>query len=115
MPHIKMYFMPNNVTNDEKYLETSPWMKNEKKKELIESAQYGVPVKMAVAALDGFSPLEVLRMQFLENDTLALHDAWIPLQSSFVQSGKDSGGQEKDITELTDEGDASREKEKSDI
>lgn len=98
-----------------KYLETSPWMKNEKKKELIESAQYGVPVKMAVAALDGFSPLEVLRMQFLENDTLALHDAWIPLQSSFVQSGKDSGGQEKDITELTDEGDASREKEKSDI
>lgn len=98
-----------------KYLETSPWMKNEKKKELIESAQYGVPVKMAVAALDGFSPLEVLRMQFLENDTLALHESWIPLQSSFVQSGKDSGGQEKDITELTDEGDASREKEKSDI
>ena len=93
-----------------KYLETSPWMKNEKKKELIESAQYGVPVKMAVAALDGFSPLEVLRMQFLENDTLGLHDAWIPLQSSYTQSGNDSN--QKDITELGDEGAETREKEK---
>ena len=96
-----------------KYLETSPWMKNEKKKELIESAQYGVPVKMAVAALDGFSPLEVLRMQFLENDTLALHESWIPLQSSFVQSGKSDGSNEKDLTELGDEGADSREEEKN--
>lgn len=37
-----------------------------------------------MAALDGFSPLEVLRMQFLENDVLALHNAWIPLNSSFT-------------------------------
>ena len=97
-----------------KYLETSPWMKNEKKKELIESAQYGVPVKMAVAALDGFSPLEVLRMQFLENDTLALHDAWIPLQSSYTQSGSPNDTKpEKDVTELGDEGDSSRESEKN--
>lgn len=93
-----------------KYLETSPWIKNEKKKELIESAQYGVPVKMAVAALDGFSPLEVLRMQFLENDTLALHDAWIPLQSSYTQSS--DGSNEKDLTDLGDEGAETREQEK---
>lgn len=95
-----------------KYLETSPWMKNEKKKELIESAQYGVPVKMAVAALDGFSPLEVLRMQFLENDMLSLHESWIPLQSSYTQSGKSDGSNEKDLTELGDEGLETREKEK---
>ena len=101
-----------------KYLETSPWMKNEKKKELIESAQYGVPVKMAVAALDGFSPLEVLRMQFLENDVLSLHNSWIPLQSSYTQSGSTSaegGGQEKDVTDLTDEGESTRESGKNDM
>lgn len=95
-----------------KYLETSPWMKNEKKKELIESAQYGVPVKMAVAALDGFSPLEVMRMQFLENNTLALHDVWIPLQSSYTQSGSSDGSNEKDLTDLGDEGAETREQEK---
>ena len=94
-----------------KYLETSPWMKNEKKKELIESANAGVPVKMSVAALDGFSPLEVLSMQFLENDVLGLHDAWIPLQSSYTQSGNNNT--EKDITDLGDEGAETREKEKN--
>ena len=95
-----------------KYLETSPWMKNEKKKELIESAQYGIPVKMAVAALDGFSPLEVLRMQFLENDTLSLHTSWVPLQSSYTQSGNNQGGgQEKDT--LTTEGENTKEAEKN--
>lgn len=99
-----------------KYLETSPWMKNEKKKELLESANSGIPVKMAVASLDGFSPLEVLRMQFLENDVLSLHENWIPLQSAYTTaSGMDDTKPEKDVTELTDEGDASREKEKSDM
>lgn len=99
-----------------KYLEISPWMKNEKKKELIESAQYGVPVKMAVAALDGFSPLDVLRMQFVENDILSLHDSWIPLQSTYTRSSNtEGGGQEKDVGELTDEGEASRESEKADM
>lgn len=95
------------------YLETSPWMKNEKKKELIESAQYGVPVKMAVAALDGFSPLEVLSMQFLENDVLSLHDSWVPLQSSYTQSGNNSN--EKNDIDLSDEGSETKEKEKNDI
>ncbi len=95
-----------------KYLETSPWMKNEKKKELMESANAGIPVKMAVAALDGFSPLEVLRMQFLENDVLSLHSTWIPLQSAYTQSSnKSSGGQEKDV--LTTEGENTKEQEKN--
>lgn len=93
------------------YIETSPWMKNEKKNELIQSAQYGVPVKTAVAALDGYSPLEVLRMQYLENNVLNLHNEWIPLQSSYTQSSDNTN--EKDITELTDEGAESREKEKN--
>ena len=96
-----------------KYLETSPYMKNEKKKELIESANAGVPVKMAVAALDGFSPLEVLSMQFLENDVLSLHKSWIPFQSAFTQSSNNTN--EKDITELTDEGAETKEKEKDNM
>ena len=97
-----------------RYIETSPWMKNEKKSELLKSAQYGVPVKMAVGALDGLSPLEMLRMQYLENEVLAVQDKWIPLNSSFVQSGnsaKESGGQEKDI--LTTEGENTKESEKN--
>ncbi len=99
-----------------KYLEVSYLTKQEKKKELLESAQYGVPVKLTVAALDGFDPLDTLALQFLENDCLQLHEDWIPLQSSYTQSGTptedtdpvNGGAPKKD--ELTDEGEKSREK-----
>lgn len=94
-----------------KYIETSPWMKNEKRKELIESAQYGVPAsKIAVGTLDGFSPLELMRMEYLENTVLSVHKNWMPLNSTHTQSG--NGSNEKDITELGDEGAETREKEK---
>lgn len=96
------------------YIETSPWMKNEKKSELINSAQYGVPVKTAVAALDGYSPLEVLRMQYLENSVLNLHDEWIPLNSTHTQSSDDNTN-EKSLTDLSDSGAETREQEKNNM
>lgn len=91
------------------YIETSPWMKNEKRTEVIQSAQYGVPDKMLLAALDGMSPLETLRMQFLENQVLAIHDNWLPLNSTHTQSGNDTDTDNmKNITELTDAGEKTR-------
>ena len=69
---------------------------------------------MAVAALDGFSPLQVLSLQFLENKVLDLPSNWIPLNSSYTTSGTDEGGgQEKDEGELGDEGEQTKEKEKN--
>jgi hypothetical protein len=68
------------------YMEVTPYTKEWYKASILKDAQYGIPVKMAVAALDGFSPLETLSMQHLENDILKLHDEWIPLQSSFTRS-----------------------------
>ena len=94
-----------------KYIETSPWMKSEKKNEFLQSAQYGIPVKMAVGALDGLSPLEILRMQYLENEVLAVQDNWIPLNSSYTQSSKENIT--KSVTDLGDEGDSTREEEKN--
>ena len=94
-----------------KYIETSPWIKSEKKNEFLQSAQYGIPVKMAVGALDGLSPLEILRMQYLENEVLAVQDNWIPLNSSYTQSSKENIT--KSVTDLGDEGDSTREEEKN--
>jgi hypothetical protein len=93
-----------------KYLPVSPWTKQDYKDSLLNSAQYGVPVKMAVAALDGFNPLETLSMEFLENQCFNLHENWIPLQSSYTQSGDSN---EKSDSELTDEGAETREQEKN--
>lgn len=96
-----------------KYLEVSPYTKNKKKKELLESGQNGVPVKLAVAALDGFNPIETMSLDFLENRVLKLHETWVPFSTSYTQTGDTK--EEKDADELTDEGIETREKDKNDM
>ena len=66
---------------------------------------------MAVAALDGFDPLEILSMEFLENDCFKLHETWIPLQSTYTQS---SNSNEKSDSDMTDEGLDTKDEEKND-
>lgn len=94
-----------------KYLEASPYTKADKKSELITSGQNGVPVKLAVASLDGFSPLECLSLDVFENSILQLHKSWVPFSTSYVQSGNSL----KDDGDLTDEGAETRDKDKNDI
>lgn len=101
-----------------KYMEVSPYTRQTKKKELMESGQNGVPVKLAVAALDGFSPLETLSLDILENQILKLHETWIPFSTSYTKSGDSNsstsgevgqGAPQKDSGELTDDGSKTRE------
>lgn len=99
------------------FMHVTPFTKSDYKDSILKSSQYGIPDKIAVATLDGFSPLEVLSMQRFENDVLKLHENWRPLQSSFTSSGVDAtetdpvtGGRPKTDGELTDEGDKTRDK-----
>ena len=61
------------------------------------------------------SPLEEYSMAYLENNILKLQDSWMyPLQSSYTQTGgNESGGQTKDVKDLTDEGDKTRDGDKN--
>lgn len=99
-----------------KYIPVTPYNKSEKITELKDAASLGLPVKMQYMSLLGISPLEAYSMSHLENNILKLQDNWMyPLQSSYTQAGDDeSGGQEKSVTELTDEGDKTRDGEKND-
>lgn len=100
-----------------KFIEVTPYTRGKKINELKESAQYGLPVKIALSSLLGFSPLETLSMQYLENDILSLQDKWIPLQSSHTQSAKAGRPQieSDDINaSLSPEGEATRSKNKND-
>ena len=77
----------------------------------MESSTYGFPNKLALNTLNGFSELDTLAMNFLEEECLGLTDKFVPLKSSHTTSSdKKSGGQEKDASELTDEGEASKDK-----
>jgi len=108
------YILPDNGMRV-KYIPVTPYNKDEKITELKDAASLGLPVKMQYMSLLGISPLEAYSMTHLENNILKLQDSWMyPLQSSYVQNGaNESGGQTKKATELTDEGDRTRDGEKN--
>lgn len=53
-------------------------------------ANSGVPNKLRLAATNGSNPYETLSSQIFENDILRLHEQWVPLQTSYTQSNKNT-------------------------
>lgn len=93
-----------------KFFEVSTFTKEEFKKSILESGQNGLPTKLMINSINGFSELDTLALNFLEEDCLQLSSRFVPLQTSYVQSGKESGGQTKSDGDLSSEGEASRDK-----
>lgn len=98
-----------------------PYTRKAKRKELLESAQNGMPTKLEISILDGKSPLETISQLYLENDVLGLADKFIPLSTSYTQSSGSTSGTdpitggkpESDTDDLTTAGSETREKEKN--
>lgn len=98
-----------------------PYTRKAKRKELLESAQNGMPTKLEISILDGKSPLETISQLYLENDVLGLADKFIPLSTSYTQTGNSVSGTdpiiggrpESDASDLTTAGSETREKEKN--
>ena len=97
-----------------KLFEVSVYTKDNLRKELLENAQNGLPTKLAVNSMSGFSELDTLALNFLEEEVFSLSEALSPLNTSYTQSSNESGGQEKDVTELSDSGMETRDKAKND-
>ena len=94
-----------------KFFEISIYTRDDFRKSLLENAQYGLPTALAVNTLSGFSELQTMSLNFLEQDCLNISQKFVPLNSSFTSSGKTGqGAPEKDDTELSPEGDKSRNK-----
>ena len=102
-----------------KYIDgVCPYNRRQKRKELIESAQNGLP-RMSVGVLDGNTLLEQISMLKLERD-LGLVDLMSnPLNTSYTQSGSQptsntdpikGGAPSKDSDDLTDSGSKSKER-----
>lgn len=50
-------------------------------------ANSGVPNKLRLAATAGSNPYRTISSQMFENEILGIHTKWIPLQTSYTQSG----------------------------
>lgn len=80
------------------------------------ACQYGVPMASFYCASQGLSQEDMECMSFLEHDMLNLREKFTPLQSANTQSASSSGAvadeggaPEKDLGELSDSGEQSRE------
>lgn len=97
---------PNNCRI--KLMPVSPYTKNLYKESLEKDFQYGVPLKLALNSLNGYTELETVSMAKLE-EILDLRDLFQPPRSANTQSGNDTE-QTKSPEDLSDEGDESRDK-----
>lgn len=95
-----------------KFMRVSVHTKDAFKESMQKDLQYGYPDILAVNSLNGFSELDTLSLNYLENDILNLTNKFIPLTSAAtVSHGIDEGGAPtKSDTEISTAGDESRNK-----
>ena len=79
----------------------------------LESAKFGLPVKMQACAALGMTPTDVLNMNYLEEEVFGLTDKFIPLKSSHTGGGDSPGRPLTDEDDLVDGGIESRDGEKN--
>lgn len=99
-----------------KFMPISVYTKADYREQMLSSGQYGLPTKLAINTLNGYSEKDTVALNYLEENILELSDKLVPLNSSYTQSGKDNGytsevGQgrpQKDVGDLSDSGERSR-------
>lgn len=91
------------------FLDCSSYNRKEVGEQYLKAAQYGFPTLSYYCASQGVSQAEMDCMNFLEDDVLGLKARFIPLRSSATMSSGEAGAPTKDIGELSDSGEQSRE------
>ncbi len=96
------------------FLDCSPFNRKEMGDAYLKACSYGMPMVSYYCASQGLLQDEMDCMNFLEDDVLGIKKRFTPLHSSATQSASnsDEGGRpQSDIGELTDEGEASQERD----
>ncbi len=95
------------------FLDCSPYNRKELGDAYLKAASYGMPTISMYAATQGLGQAELDNMSFLETEVLKLPEQFKPLQNSAQMSSDGSDGEagapEKEIGDLTDSGEQSRE------
>ena len=91
-----------------KFFEISVYTRDDFRKELMNSTEYGFPNVLAYGSTMGLSELDTLALNNLEHNILNIAENFTPLQSSHTQSG--SNDNTKDDSEISDEGVKTRER-----
>ena len=76
-------------------LDVTYFNRQEMHDQFVKDGQYGLPVRSAIMATNGYSPSDMENMLYLENEMLGLDKLEIPLKSSNTQ-GKNSDDEAAD-------------------
>jgi hypothetical protein len=101
-----------------KFIDVTTYTRDERIAQVEKAANAGLSVKLEYMSLLGYDPIEAIASDWIEaklglSTTRFVH----PLVSSHTQSGmagENGGAPEKDVTELSPEGEATRDSEKND-
>lgn len=94
------------------FLDCSPFNRKELGDGYIKACQFGLPMVSYYCASQGLTPDLVDSMNYLEDEVLGIKERFVPLKSSSTQSSEiagDVGRKEKDIDELSETGEQTRE------
>lgn len=115
------FYIKNNFNVEDvivEFSDVSKYFKDDKIDQLLKLSQYGIPIKLQLISLLGVNPAQTRSLEYLEDKLGLAKTKWIaPLVSSNVQSGNvengdgSNGAPTKPDNELTDEGEASRDKD----
>lgn len=115
------FYIKNNFNVEDvivEFSDVSKYFKDDKIDQLLKLSQYGIPIKLQLMSLLGVNPAQTRSLEYLEDKLGLAKTKWIaPLVSSNVQSGNvengdgSNGAPTKPDNELTDEGEASRDKD----
>ena len=99
-----------------KFIDTVTYTKDERINQIKDAASLGMPVKQEYMTLLGYDPLETIASDWLETKLgMAINKFMHPLVSSHTQTADSGtgGAPTKDNGDLTDDGEASRDKRDS--
>lgn len=88
-----------------RFLDITAFNQNDKIDELLKLAQSSCPVKTELLGAAGKNPLKMMGSAFTENEVFGLASDWIPMRTSYTESGADSennGRPEMDDDEISD-------------
>lgn len=115
------FYIKNNFNVEDvivEFSDVSKYFKDDKIDQLLKLSQYGIPIKLQLMSLLGVNPAQTRSLEYLEDKLGLAKTKWTaPLVSSNVQSGNvengdgSNGAPTKPDNELTDEGEASRDKD----
>lgn len=94
------------------FLDVSAFNRKEAGDEYLKACQYGIPMVSYYCASQGMTQADMEGLAFLENEMMGIKEKFIPLQSSATQSAnsdREAGAPDKDIGELTEAGEQTRE------